>query len=140
MTCEICTRVTHEWYDCPKRPDGYAPLARRGGRKESMQAALDPTIGRAEKIETRSRPSLHRTKSAATRKSALNVEGHSAVDALGARSEIPPVDGPQGEGNARPPAVLKRPRGRPASISDMKAYKAGKAREYRARDKAKPNG
>lgn len=26
MACEICTRSTHEWYDCPKKPDGYVPL------------------------------------------------------------------------------------------------------------------
>lgn len=29
MACEICTRPTHEWYDCPKKPDGYVPRARR---------------------------------------------------------------------------------------------------------------
>lgn len=29
MACEICSRLTHEWYDCPKKPDGYIPIAKR---------------------------------------------------------------------------------------------------------------
>jgi hypothetical protein len=36
--------------------------------------------------------------------------------------------------------VAKRGRGRPASIDDMKAYKAAKQREYRARIKAEKAG
>lgn len=36
MACEICARSTHEWYDCPKKPDGYVPLARREVHKESL--------------------------------------------------------------------------------------------------------
>lgn len=42
MACEICNRPTHEWYDCPKKPDGYVPIARREG------IAQRPTMGNRE--------------------------------------------------------------------------------------------
>ena len=32
MACEICSRLTHEWYDCPKKPDG---CYHRGEQKPS---------------------------------------------------------------------------------------------------------
>jgi len=34
---------------------------------------------------------------------------------------------------------MKRPVGRPKTITDMRAYKAAKAREYRAKKKAETN-
>lgn len=63
-------------------------------------------------------------------------------------SGIDGSDGGAREAATTPPAgtqalpvdtIIGKRRGRPQTIDDMKAYKAQKAKEYRAKQKAKPN-
>ncbi len=107
--CEFCGSPAHVWFNCTKKPDGWKP----------------------ERL-TRAKPNLpdagirhDRPADAAIASRVGAGRGPNRID--GARDVL---------ATAESAAATKRPRGRPKTIADMKAYKAQKERERRAKAKA----
>lgn len=102
MACEICTRATHEWYDCPKKSDGYVPIARRGGILNGAVAQIAaghslhgsvPGKGRSADLPSAKQPSpvyvgsnptssTNHQESTAARMDVPNVEADTFPDAI----------------------------------------------------------
>lgn len=107
QNCEFCHSPAHIWFNCPKKPDGWKPDRLKGVRPPA------PT-----KVTVKPNGVDHQFK----------VTPQELADNFGV---ILAKDAP-----APTETHLKRGRGRPKSIDDMKAYKAEKARKRRAKLKA----
>lgn len=115
VSCAYCSSPNHVWWDCPKKPDGWK---------------LAPAV------RSISMPSRHGGKSLVVAQAVENALDRGKTVLNLATGEV------RGPGSAKDitPIEPKRGRGRPKSITDMRAYKAEKAKAYRARLKlAKPN-
>lgn len=114
VSCAYCSSPNHVWWDCPKKPAGWKPAARTA------------TIAHVDHRKTSLTAAI--TKVLAETGEAAFAPIEVAAERIAKIENVLLADAP------------KRRRGRPKSITDMRAYKAEKAKAYRARLKlAKPN-
>lgn len=109
LPCDICGKSGHSWFNCPKRstkPDNWKP-DRLTKKSDAEKLAHDMSVYGM----------------------AASVDGKH-VDL--ADVQLPPPTSKSPFVVSVSDVINKRGRGRPASIDDMKAYKAAKQREYRA--------
>ncbi len=105
QNCEFCHSPAHIWFNCPKKPDGWKPDRLKGVKPP---APIKTTV-KSKGVERE-----------------FKVTPQELADNFGvilAKDAPPPTD----------IYAPKRGRGRPKSIEDMRAYKAKKAKEYRAK-------
>jgi hypothetical protein len=150
IPCDICSKQGHSWFDCPKRstmPIGWKPdrlkktrggsLEVRAGRNEKPDAGSNPAP-RSKNTPRGSGTARKAPGGSAPRKSIAEPERAPGISSeVKPATDLLPVRATQ-QGTQSAPIPIKRGRGRPKSIKDMRAYKAAKAKEYRAA-KDKPN-
>ncbi len=157
VKCKNCGGP-HPTWEC-KKPKAKAvttpkPAAKPATKKSGVAQRLEQppykrqTKGSTPSARTKIKSSTAARKDVPTRKAKPEsvVAAGRDVSATGRAAESPkPVRAVRGDasvsgaGTQAPPVdtTLKRGRGRPKSIVDMRAYKAAKQREYRARLKEK---
>jgi hypothetical protein len=113
MACEICQRPTHEWYICPKKPDGYVPLARRQ-QKESTAALRE--------VQSTNASDVLAGRSGINSEVATEVRGFKPHPLAGSENQASPVD--------------TKPRGRPILVAPT-SKRAAYMREYMAKRRLK---
>lgn len=133
MKCSYCGSDDHPWFNCRKKPEGWKPSKQLAGPLTGVEvgrSALQPAM-----LEVATRPFKSTSSPTASRarpeQSGLGhgIEAHALVVAGGGES-----------GMLDSPAAIPKPRGRPRTGFDKKAYDRQKAAEARAKLKAKRNG
>lgn len=130
IPCDICGKSGHVWFACPLRstkPADWKPDRLTKSTVKARDAARSGSRCIPPPVDTKGR--VAQPGSAPKHRSEATVSG-SHPDAS---SE---VHEPRAGSNPAPiPLIIGKRRGRPQTITDMKAYKADKERQRRARNK-----